>query len=313
SYSLGRIESVGGLSPESLKIFSQSRISRLPLPRVFGVFFNQNQARVFANAEVRQALDLATDKQALIDQALAGFGEALENALPPGSLGYIANTDQHHFDLVAGKKLLADHGWKPNNLGILEKKLKTKKTTATETLTFSIYTSNVPELALVAKLLKQQWEVLGASVTVRVFEAGDLNDNFIRPRKYDALLFGEVLGRNPDLFPFWHSSQRLDPGLNIAMYTNIKADKLLEEARATTDPEQQKDKYRLFQTEISKDLPAIFLYSPYYLYALPKEVKGATFSIITTPAERFENVYRWYRYTDRLWGFLAKSQDIINN
>ena len=312
-YSLGRIKAVGGLSPDSLKIFNQDQISRLPLPRVFGVFFNQNQARVFTNTEVRKALDLATNKQAIIDQALAGYGEILDNALPPGSPGYQANTNQNPFNLENAKKLLADKGWKPNKDGILEKKVTVKKTTTTETLTFSIYTSNAPELVKVAKLLKQQWEVLGASITIQVFEPSDLSDNFIRPRKYDALLFGEVLGRNPDLFPFWHSSQRLDPGLNIAMYTNIKADKLLEEARATSDPEQQKERYRLFQAEISKDTPAIFLYSPYYLYFLPSEIKGAIFSTITTPAERFENVYHWYRQTDQLWRFLAKPQDIINN
>jgi peptide/nickel transport system substrate-binding protein len=198
-------------------------------------------------------------------------------------------------------------------LGVLEKKVTTKKTTTTTTLAFSIYTSNAPELAEVAKLLKQQWEALGVSVTVRVFEAGDLNDNFIRPRKYDALLFGEVLGRNPDLFPFWHSSQRLDPGLNIAMYTNIKADKLLEDARATSDPVQQSTKYQLFQTEIAKDHPAVFLYSPYYLYVLPPSIKGTKFFTITTPSDRFDSVYLWYRYTDRLWRFLTDPKNIINH
>lgn len=312
-YSLGRIEAVGGLSPDSLKAFDQSQIAKLPLPRVFGVFFNQNQARVFADADVRMALDLATDKQAIIKQALAGFGEVLDNALPPGTLGYSIANNQHRFDLAAAQKLLADHGWKKNALGILEKTVKTKKGSTTNTLAFSIYTSNAPELTQVVKLLKQQWEALDASVTVRVFEAGDLNDNFIRPRKYDALLFGEVLGRNSDLFPFWHSSQRLDPGLNIAMYTNIKADKLLEEARTSSDQNQQQTKYQLFQVEVAKDQPAIFLYSPYYLYALPAGIKGARFSTISTPAERFENVYRWYRYTDRLWRFLVEPQNIISH
>ena len=71
---------------------------------------------------------------------------------------------------------------------------------------------------------------------------GDLKQNVIRPRKYGSLLFGEVIGRDLDLFAFWHSSQRNDPGLNIAMYANPKADSLLETARASN---------RLPQTQIA--------------------------------------------------------------
>jgi hypothetical protein len=65
------------------------------------------------------------------------------------------------------------------------------------------------------------------SVDVKIFDQGDLSQNVIRPRKYDALLFGEVIGRELDLFAFWHSSQRNDPGLNIALYANSTADKIL--------------------------------------------------------------------------------------
>ena len=54
------------------------------------------------------------------------------------------------------------------------------------------------------------WRALGADVEIKIFEAGDLNQNVIRPRKYDALLFGEIVGRDTDLFAFWHSSQRND-------------------------------------------------------------------------------------------------------
>ena len=59
---------------------------------------------------------------------------------------------------------------------------------------------------------------------------------------YDSLLFGEIVNRESDLYAFWHSSQRKDPGLNVAMYTNAKVDKILEDASITND-EQQRDLY----------------------------------------------------------------------
>jgi peptide/nickel transport system substrate-binding protein len=70
-------------------------------------------------------------------------------------------------------------------------------------------------------------------VTVKTFETGNLYQSVIRPRNYDVLLFGQIINHESDLFAFWHSSQRKDPGLNIAMYTNPKVDKILETAQST--------------------------------------------------------------------------------
>ena len=312
-YLLGKIESLGAIAPDRAQKMNSAQVMKIPLPRIFGVFLNQNQAKVFTSKEVRQALDLATDKKAIIDKVLFGFGQTVENALPPSSFGFTLETSNSLYDPNKAKEILAKAGWKSGINGVLEKRIYiNKKDTRLETLSFTILTSDVPELKAVAEQVKEQWSKIGAKVEVKIFEASDLNDNFIRPRKYDALLFGEVLGRHPDPFPFWHSSQRLDPGLNIAQYTNLNADKLLEEIRQATDEKTQLAKYRLFQKEIANDQPAVFIYSPYYLYVLPKSIGGTTFSTISIPAERFSSVHKWYSKTDRIWRFLAQQKNIIN-
>ena len=114
-------------------------------------------------------------------------------------------------------------------------------------------------------MVKKDWEDIGARVELITFDAGDLNQEVIRPRKYHALLFGEVVGRNPDLYAFWHSSQRLDPGLNVAQYANITADKLLEKTRNIEDRMERLLAYKELGAEMEKDIPAIFLYSPHSL------------------------------------------------
>ena len=103
----------------------------------------------------------------------------------------------------------------------------------------------------------------------------------IRPRQYQALLFGEVLSLNPDPFSFWHSTQRRDPGLNLALYNNKKVDGLLESARQENDPNKRIKSYEAFQKIIMQDIPAIFLYSPNYIYAVSGKLKVLTPKLLT--------------------------------
>ena len=51
------------------------------------------------------------------------------------------------------------------------------------------------------------------------------------------------------------------------MYNNPKADKILEDAQKITDTEKRDEKYDEFVDIFNKDLPAILIYSPKYLYA----------------------------------------------
>ena len=115
------------------------------------------------------------------------------------------------------------------------------------------------DLEKTAELIKEDLAALGMKVEIKTFEKGNLNQSVIRPRKYDVLLFGQIINHEPDLFAFWHSSQRKDPGLNVAMYTNGKVDKLLEDASITVNTPERIKKYNELKIEIEKDMPAVFL------------------------------------------------------
>ncbi|RJQ31006.1 peptide ABC transporter substrate-binding protein [Candidatus Parcubacteria bacterium] len=309
AYQKGEVESMNAITPQVLeKIKTEnSEIKSLNLPRVFGVFFNQNSAQVLARKEVRQALNMAVDREKIIDRVFKGYGSGLAYALPQGTFGAIAPdlaTGEEKAQVEKAKHLLEENGWKMNNEGkVLEKKAGKEL----YKLSFSISTSDSPELKETAYLLKEMWEEIGAKVEVKIFEIGDLNQSVIRPRKYETLLFGQIVGRDPDLFAFWHSSQRNDPGLNVALYANIKADRLLEEARATQDPAERSKQYEDFQKEVAGDIPAIFLFSPKFIYILPKSLKGDDdMENATVPSERFASIYKWHKETDKVWKIFAK-------
>ena len=154
--------------------------------------------------------------------------------------------------------------------------------------------------------MKADWEKLGISVDIELYEPGDLNQNVIRPRKYDALLFGEVIGRELDLFAFWDSSQRTDPGLNIALYANSTADNILEQLRTTGDDATRAKLYSQFEAQLNADIPAIFLYAPDFVYIVPKDIAGLDLGFIETPSDRFLSVTSWHRATDRVWPVFAQ-------
>ncbi len=299
AYKNSDVESIHGISPKQipdLKI-NNGNIVLSPLPRIFGVFFNQNVAPVLVNKEVRQALDISANKQEIVNEILEGYGQVIDSPVPLQNISIGSTSADNTAKIAEAKALLEKNGWKLNDAGIYEK----KTTKGTSRLSFSISTGNAPELKEAALLLQKEWQALGVEVEVKIFEIGDLNQNVIKSRKYDALLFGEIVGRDMDVYPFWHSSNRNSPGLNIAMYTNVKADKILENIRETSDLSKQQDLLDSFKKEIRNDVPAVFTYSPYFIYIVPKKVQNVNLSLITAGFERFADISKWYIETNSVW------------
>jgi peptide/nickel transport system substrate-binding protein len=132
-------------------------------------------------------------------------------------------------------------------------------------------------------------------------DISELEKEVIKKRNYESLLFGEVLTLIPDPFPFWHSTQKKDPGLNLTSYQNTKVDKLLEEIRQTLDDKARKEKLGNFQNLLISDSPAVFLYNPDFLYLVSDEIKGLDGKIIADPSKRFSNIENWYIKIKRVW------------
>lgn len=295
-FNKGEISSMGAIAPVHAEKLKKKgvEVSSVALPRVFAVFFNQNR-NLFTSAEARQALNLTAPKEKIVYEALKGYAQIIDGPRPlPMDSKKPANLEERQKQAA---ELLAARGWKKSEEGIWQKKDKKDAVS----LRFSLATVNTPEMKQVAEILKKSWEEFGAEVTIQVYEIGDLDQNIIRPRQFDALLFGQVLSRQSDLYPFWHSSQRLAPGLNVAQYTNADTDKILEEARRTTDSDKRESLYQKFSDRLVKDYPAVFLYSPFYLYVLPPEIKGEKIPALATAADRFTFIHGWYANKEKVW------------
>jgi peptide/nickel transport system substrate-binding protein len=291
----GEVESAGDLSPKEGGALEKEGfdIHTADLLRVFGVFFNQNQAAVFTDKAVRLALETAVDRNHIIDTVLLSYGNEEDSPLPSRDTLHPSPTEHQK----AASDILLKNGWKKNSDGFMEK----KDAKGTQALSFTLTTSNNPELIATAEILKTEWEAIGAKVTVVSIEPSVLSETVIRPRKYDALLFGEVIGRGEDLYPFWYSGERKDPGLNIALYTNSKADLLLQKARTATSSEETSKQLSSFVNIIKEDIPAIFLYSPEFIYVIPNKIKGLELPALEMAHERFAGILSSYINAKRVW------------
>lgn len=294
-------DDVDQTSSRSSTVMTQS------LPRVFGLFFNPTKSSLFSDPSVMRALALATDKRSLIDEIFQGYGTPLNGPLPE-------SVDTSTQDLSTrqelAKAILDKAGWKVNPVtGIREKVTSTssgsgkKKTvqTSKRALSFTLSTANTDDLQRSAQLIAEQYREIGIGVTVKIFEIGTLNETSIRGRDFEALLFGQAIKHDTDIFAFWHSSQRTAPGLNITGYANKQVDSLLESAVKETDHAKRFAIYQRITDQLAKDAPAIFLYTPDAITVMNRRVHNPVMPPIATPSDRFSLIYQWYLYTDRVW------------
>lgn len=273
---------------------------RASYARIFGAFYNATENPVFADPAVRRALSIAIDRTKITDQVLGGYATPVMGPVPPGSGIEVTPVIAPEDRVREAAGILEAAGWRYST-----ETRAWQKANVEEPLRLTLRTSNVPELRLVAQQIQADWTALGVPTSLELYEPTDLTQSVIRPRKYDVLLFGMVVGRDRDLYAFWHSQERSDPGLNIALYSNSVVDGLLERARTEQDLGMRLSDLATIERQIASDYPAAFTHAPEFVYAIPGGIQGVALPQITSPSDRFVEVAKWYRYTQEVWPFLA--------
>ncbi len=281
AYNNGDIEGISTVSSQNINLLrhrGQINIMGIKMPRYFAIFFNQSNSLPLSDKSIRTALQFATDKNKLVKDIVGGRGMIVDSPLLPEILDIPHPKEPYLFNSEKAKSLISG-----------------KQLPITIELTTS---SNLAELPKLAEEIKSQWESIGVTVNIRTMTISEILQ-VIKNRSYEALLFGESLSVDPDPFSFWNSSEKKEPGLNLAIYDNKEADKILAEARQIMDRDARFAKYDEFQNIVMNDSPAVFLYSPDYIYIQPKKIKNYTATLVNVPSNRFDTVHTWYIDTQR--------------
>lgn len=241
-----------------------------------------------------------------LQECLAGFPDIYPSGVVNGYFGEETKAAVIKFQEKYKQDILIPNGLTQGNgevKGSTREKLNevcfTEQSSSTP-LEVTITTSDKPPLSQIADILQETWQTAGVKVNVKKAALSELQTEILAKRNFDILLFGEALGAIPDPFPFWHSSQKIHPGLNISSYESAKADALLETARETQDPAIRQKNLEQFQDILLQDLPAVFIAQPSYVYFLSDKIKGFEMTKITEPAKRFSTIEDWYIKTKRV-------------
>lgn len=281
----GDVEGIGYIPARSLAqagaIGTSANVYGPSLAGYTALFLNL-KLPVFAEREVRQALALATNREALVKEGLQGWGTPGNSPILPNSWAYAAQQWPH--DPARAAQLLDGAGWKPGADGARQKN--------GQILAFQLLTDNDPARVAVANLLAAQYNVIGARVTV-VVRSPEEATQLIATRRYESALSGwEGLASDPDPYQGWHSNQA-ETGYNFANWTNQQVDQALEEGRLTTDSAKRKAAYTTFQQLFATEVPSLILYYPQYHFAVSKRIDGVTADPLDTPADRFRTIADW--------------------
>lgn len=254
-------------------------IHHLSLPAYSALFFNV-RSPIMSNVNLRQALSYATDKDSIVANQLDGQAVKVNYPILAGYSGFDSTAMKYAYDPQKAKDILA---------GMDQSQLKNTHLRIV-TLKGSVYEQ-------VASAVKDMWAEVGIQADVVAVPLNELQQNYIRPRNYDVLLYGQDVGIDSDMYAYWHSSQAADPGLNLSQYANTEADKFLETGRNAKDATYKNGRYATFLQLWTKDIPAIILYSPFYNYAQNNSVGGLSADKLVEPSDRFLDVQKWYVQT----------------
>jgi peptide/nickel transport system substrate-binding protein len=286
-----QVDGMSGLRPdEAAQIATSDRyvVYGLPERSKTAVLVFNLKSPVVGELAVRKALARAVEREALIREALSGYGEPAIGPIPVQSWAYARVPAIADHDLAGAGALLDEAGWRPGSDGIRHRD--------GARLTISLVTADTPDRLAVARELAEQTRAIGVLLEIRVVPGDELFDDYLEPRTFEAALVGQwSMGSDPDVYPQWHSSQVDRAGGNYAGFADADVDRWLEVGRQEPDRDTRRNAYLHVQARWAEEQPALVLYHPIHVFAVARDVWGVSADPLPDSSWRLRSAVGWYR------------------
>jgi len=244
---------------------------------------------LFKDTKVRQAISHAINKKDIITAVLLGYGTDCTGPFPPESWAYNPNVRIFSYNPQKAIELFKEAGWNINSKGILQKDGKPFE--------FTVITNQGNETRLkTAQIIKEQLKAVGINMNIKVLEWQAMLHDFIDKKKFEVVILGWSLSRDPDIYDIWHSSKTKEGEFNFVSYKNAEVDELLIKGRQVFSIDERKKIYDRIQEILAEEQPYIFLYIPDALPVIHKRFKGVT----KAPIGIWHDYIHWYVPKNRL-------------
>lgn len=260
---------LGGLTPLQLdrqiddKFKHDYKIVEQPSFAYTYLGFNLNNPK-FKDLKVRQALNLAINRQELVDILFFGHAQVCTGPFLPGSFAFNDKVGIPKQDIQKAKALLQEAGYTDKN-----------------PLSFEVVTNTGNDIRInAAEILQYQLAKIGVEMKIRVMEWQAFLNTVVHPRNFEAVILGWSLALMPDAYPIWHSESDKKGAFNFVGYHNKEVDALIEEASTTIDVNRLESLYQNIFVKITDDIPYLFLYIPNSITVVNSSIKNIQPSII---------------------------------
>lgn len=277
----GSVDFIVGILPDdlqSLKDNADLLVVEQPGMHTWYLSLNCQQAP-FNDIRVRQAASYAINKAAIVDNILKGTGVLAKNLLPPLIWGYTDDVQDYSYNPEKAKQLLEEAGYDFDQV-----------------IDFHVPKSGsgMQQPVTMATAIQSDLEAVGMKTKILQLDWGTFLDESFKTVDKNEFLMHELswLGDNGDpdnfLYILLSGEQWPEDGFNDAFYKNVEVDRLLNEARTTSDHDRRVELYHQAQKLIAADSPLIVVDHETQIVAMKKKIKG--FELHPTGVFRFDKV-----------------------
>jgi peptide/nickel transport system substrate-binding protein len=237
----------------------------------------------FKDVRVRQAINYAVNKEEMTKAIFFGLAEVTTGPFMRDSWAYNKDVKAAPYDIAKAKELLAQAGWKMDKNGWLAKDGKEFEFTV-------LVNQGNGERQRSAEMIQKYLKDVGIRMKIRVVEWNTLINEFLNKKRFEAVLMGWFLSRDPDNYDIWHSSKTREGEFNFVGYKNEEVDRLLTEGRRTFDESKRAAIYHRVHELIYADQPYLFLYNADMLPIVNLRFRN----VETSPIGIGYNFIKWY-------------------